>query len=84
MEIREQVEIPTHKINMLKGHKCDVCGIEIKEANYTEHDEMIRIDTIGGYNSIFGDGASIKLDMCQKCFKKKLGKYIRIVQKGDC
>ena len=42
-----------------------------------EIQEFVRINTVGGYNSVFGDGREIKLDMCQKCFKEKLGEFVQ-------
>jgi hypothetical protein len=42
-----------------------------------EIQEFISIDNIGGYSSVLGDGVNYKLDMCQNCFVKLLGDYIR-------
>ena len=55
---------------------CDVCGREY--ADIMETQEFVIVDTIGGYSSIFTDGGKIQLDMCQHCFKEKLGEYVRV------
>jgi hypothetical protein len=33
--------------------------------------------------AVFGDGELVELDMCQYCFKKKLGKFVRITPEGE-
>ena len=57
---------------------CDICK---KEYSYKGNDSMeaqefhyIRFQ--GGFSSVFGDGAKMKLDMCQHCLKKILGEYL--------
>lgn len=61
---------------------CDVCGksysLNENELTSLEIDEFIRIDRIGGYSSIFGDMSRIQIDICQVCFKEKLGDHIRL------
>lgn len=54
---------------------CDVCKKEYTDQ--MEIQEFFQFNMRGGYNSIFGDGATIQLDMCQHCAKAKLGEYIR-------
>ena len=75
MKIIEEVKIKAHKQKQLTGYWCDVCQKEFKGS---DAQEMIHIDTVGGYMSIFGDGSKIELDICQHCLKEKLGKYIRV------
>ena len=59
---------------------CDVCKTtySFKGEEVFEAQEVISIDTRGGYGSIFGDMSTIELDICQHCFKKKFDEYIRI------
>ncbi len=49
---------------------CDKCQKSFTEGT-TEGDfeiqEFLKIDYIGGYTSIFGDGEHVKLDICQYC-----------------
>jgi antitoxin CcdA len=52
---------------------CDICGAAYdnkpESDDIYETQEFICIDRIGGFNSIFGDGEEIKVDICQHCFK---------------
>jgi len=60
---------------------CDVCMKEFKNNNYEdsiEFQEMLTLEDNCGSGSIFGDGSTISLDICQHCLKEKLGEYIRI------
>ena len=61
---------------------CDVCKKEFdfKKDSAIEIPEFVRIQFTGGFFSIFGDGERFELDICQHCFKKKLGKFIRKVE----
>jgi hypothetical protein len=63
-------------IDVLESITCDVC----KETFTDDLDvqEMIMIDNIAGYGSVFGDGNMVQLDMCQDCFRRLCGKYIRV------
>jgi hypothetical protein len=33
---------------------------------------------VGGYSSIFGDGNSVSIDLCQGCLKQNLGPWLRV------
>lgn len=66
----------------LEAKECDVCHKVYLKDDGLEWQEFIHIDTIGGYGSVFGDGDTIQLDMCQLCFKEKLGNYIRVIPEG--
>lgn len=61
---------------------CDICKKEFFYHNddnigdEMEIQEFVRFRSSGGYSSVFGDGSSIEIDMCQHCFRDKLGKYI--------
>lgn len=47
---------------------CDICKREYTDD--MELQEFVFIDSIGGYNSVFGDGNKIQFDICQHCLKK--------------
>jgi len=59
--------------------KCDICGTEY---NYPEKSmeiqEFLNIDFHGGYASVFGDGCHVEGNICQRCVKALLGKYLRL------
>jgi len=58
---------------------CDVCKKEYNpEKDILETQEFNHINFQGGYDSVFGDGSTVELDICQHCLKKLLGEYIRL------
>ncbi len=73
--IKETVEQET-----IIGYKCNKCG---KEATFEgdrcfDAQEYLSWRTQGGYGSIFGDGSTISLQLCQQCIKELLGPYLQI------
>ena len=61
---------------------CDVCKktyLREYEPDIMEWQEMTLIKFTGGYGSVFGDGDTFELDICQHCLKAKLGQYFRTV-----
>lgn len=71
----------THEVIVeeVKSIICDRCGRE-DEVPGLEAQEYLTIDTHGGYGSVIGDMASIKLDLCQHCLKEVLGPWLRVKQ----
>lgn len=62
---------------------CDRCGREmLKRACDGEWEERISIAFRGGYNSFFGDGNAVELDLCQHCVRDVLGQWLRITDDG--
>jgi len=56
---------------------CDVCKKEFDvKKDIMEAQEFQHIAFQGGYDSVFGDGAKMRLDICQHCLKKLLGEYM--------
>lgn len=62
---------------------CDVCKKEYNckkgergNDDIMEVQEFNHISFQGGFNSVFGDGVGMKIDICQHCFKDLLGKYL--------
>ena len=43
-----------------------------------EAQEFLSYSTVGGYTSVFGDGAKIDVDLCQHCVKSLLSGAIRV------
>lgn len=56
---------------------CDRCGKSIAVDDFA-YAEILSIDTVCGYGSIFGDGHRLRLDFCQECVKDTLGKWLRV------
>jgi len=69
------VKIQTEK-SLIASIVCDVCKKEFNDL--FEMQEFISINKNCGYESIFGDGSIIDIDICQCCFKELLAKYARI------
>ena len=68
------------KVKTLIEIICDCCGREAKiGGNDYEAQEFVSLDYIGGYQSVFGDGAHVCLDICQYCLKDKLGDFIKTI-----
>ena len=61
---------------------CDCCGntysCSVSDVDVFEVQEFLNINFIGGYSSIFGDGARVSGNFCQECVKELLGKYLKI------
>ncbi len=60
--------------NEIVGLKCDRCKREYLDKLETQ--EFVKIDFIGGYGSIFGDGHSVEADICQHCLKEIMGSFL--------
>jgi hypothetical protein len=60
---------------------CDKCGLRIDIASDPmEAAEFFHWRTVGGYASVWGDGAAIELDLCQKCAHELFGQYARVTK----
>lgn len=64
-------------IHYKKVFTCDKCNKEIIDE--LELQEILSIDFIGGYKSIFGDNNHINCDLCQSCLYELIKDYYRIV-----
>ena len=76
-------EIVEREIQTLESITCDVCKKVIRNKDFVEFDEIVSIEFIGGYGSVFGDGEQVSIDMCQDCFKKILGEFVTTFYVGD-
>lgn len=68
-------------VNVCDEITCDVCKKNYKynvSDDVMEIQEFVHISNTGGFSSIFGDCVNVSLDMCQHCFKKILGDYVRL------
>ena len=71
-----EYEIVEVKEYQLSKWTCSICGRDLM--NEAEFEEAFSFKQIGGYHSVFGDGAEITIDICQHCMKEKLGIYCTI------
>lgn len=66
------------KEHQVVSYTCDCCKKVLPVEDWIEMQEMLHWRMRGGYGSVFGDGASISLDLCQACTEKLLGEFIQI------
>lgn len=57
---------------------CSVCKKNFMQDDL-EAQEVFSFSQVGGYSSVFGDGAEIYIDICQHCMKEKLGEYCTVI-----
>jgi hypothetical protein len=62
--------------------KCDICKKTYREDDWQEVQEFIRIHQVCGFGSVFGDGITLSLNICQHCVKKLL-MLVSINEDGD-
>nr|WP_315246062.1 hypothetical protein [uncultured Albidiferax sp.] len=62
--------------------RCDRCGKEA-ERNEVGFAEMTSICFDAGYDSIFGDGNRIEVDLCEPCLRDTLGAWLRVKTPAD-
>lgn len=57
----------TKETDVVISLTCDCCHKTFDDE--LEMQEFLEIDRLGGYDSIFGDGNRIEVDICQYCLK---------------
>ena len=72
MKITEKKNIEFEEILGYTCYKCDKDFTDIYELS-----EFLHVTFTGGYDSVFGDGDTYELDLCQHCTKEILGMYLR-------
>lgn len=67
-------------VKVLSAFVCDKCGMQaiIDDTNSFEAQEFISIEHFCGYQSIFDDGVTAAIDLCQHCFKETLGAWVSV------
>ena len=76
-EIQEQLTIVA-----LTCDRCDVHCSAVSDQVF-EYQEFVHIFISGGYGSIFGDGANLECDLCQRCAKELFGPYLRNIPEEE-
>ena len=74
--MKEYNQVPT-TYQELAAVICDVCGE--RHDDPLEIQEFVSIRFTGGYGSAFGDGDTYECDICQRCLKRLLGSYLRLI-----
>ncbi|CAJ0683652.1 hypothetical protein N5I84_08590 [Ralstonia sp. CHL-2022] len=57
---------------------CDRCQRRLTPEDPGEWQERLSVDLPCGFDSIFGDGNVVRLDLCQHCVRDLLGEWLRI------
>ncbi|MEF2252892.1 hypothetical protein V4D00_21045 [Ralstonia solanacearum] len=57
---------------------CDRCHRRLTPNDPGEWQERLSIDHHCGFDSIFGDGNLVSLDLCQHCVRELLGEWLRV------
>jgi hypothetical protein len=65
------------KIEEVKSVTCNCCGQTYDKGDF-EFEEFLMWENICGYSSIWEDGVTIEIDLCQYCIKNLLSKYLYI------
>jgi hypothetical protein len=72
-----KVKKVTQKTYTLISTTCDRCKKVIDPDDIVENQEICFIRFTGGYGSVFGDGAEVECDICQRCLKELIGGFYR-------
>ncbi len=58
---------------------CDRCGRRMSlDGPDCEWHEKVSLDWEGGFDSVFGDGAHVSIDLCQHCVRDVLGPWLHV------
>lgn len=66
-------------VQKLAACTCDRCKRRLTPDD-GEWQERLSFDHACGFDSVFGDGNTISLDLCQHCVRDVLGQWLRITQ----
>lgn len=64
-------------VNVIHQIRCDRCGKEV-ERGEVGFATMTLIGFDAGYDSIFGDGNRVEVDVCESCLRDTLGPWLRV------
>ncbi len=76
-------EYKARTVQELAACTCDRCQRRLTRDDPGEWQERWAIDRIGGVDSVFGDGNTVSLDLCQRCAREVLGEWLRITPPTD-
>lgn len=65
------------------GFICSVCKTKYHGDDFFETQEALHWTNYCGYGSVFGDGNTVNLDMCQTCVSRILGVYLEVKESYD-
>lgn len=63
-----------------EGYTCDVCGKKhLRDDADFQAQEFVNLTWTAGFGSLLEDGSGYEINICQVCFHKAFGKFIRKV-----
>lgn len=66
-------------VDKVVGFVCNNCRVEFHEdVSYAEVIEIVHINFVGGYDSVWGDGSTVDITLCQRCCKELLGSVAEV------
>ena len=71
-------EYQNRTVTELVASACDRCGRRMSPDVPGEWQERLSIEHLGGFDSVFGDGNTVCIDLCQHCMQELLGPWLRI------
>lgn len=75
-------EYQSRTIQELAACTCDRCKRRLTPDD-GEWQERLSFDHACGFDSVFGDGNTVSLDLCQRCVRELLGQWLRITSPAD-
>jgi len=78
------IEKKRKMVEVLTLYTCDRCNKKIIcDEDIFEEQEMLHLNFVGGYESVFGDGTHVSGDFCQNCVKELLGPFLKCRYEGE-
>lgn len=71
-------EYRARTIQVLAASTCDRCHRRLTPDDPGEWQERLSLDHSCGFDSVFGDGSTVSLDLCQHCVREVLGEWLRV------
>lgn len=75
--------VPTEVVTEIICDRCAKCVTKDGAGANTEFYEMQSIAFTGGYDSIFGDGNNVSIDLCPQCLQDTLGQWLHIAPRNN-
>ncbi len=76
-------EYRTRTISEVVATTCNRCQRHLSGDEPGEWQERLSFDHSCGFDSVFGDGNTISLDLCQHCVQEVLGQWLQITKSAD-
>ncbi|MCT7306222.1 hypothetical protein [Ralstonia wenshanensis] len=76
-------EYRTRTISEVVASTCNRCQRRLSSDEPGEWQERLSFDHFCGFDSVFGDGSMVSIDLCQHCVQEVLGQWLRITKSAD-